>query len=56
MHSPNYFFALFGEPNPPEKDRVESGSYHPHPKAAPFPTKPRNVSSIVRQLKPEFSV
>jgi len=43
MSSPSYFFALFGDPNPPEKDMVESGLYHPHPDTAPFPTKPGDV-------------
>ena len=43
MFSPTYFFALFGDPNPPEKDTIESGLYHPHPDTAPFPTKPGDV-------------
>jgi len=29
MDSPRYFFAMFGEPNPLDKDTVESGLYHP---------------------------
>lgn len=40
MSSPGYFFAMFGDPRPPEKDRVESGIYHPNPQTAPFPTQP----------------
>ena len=43
MSSPKYFFAMFGNPKPPEKDTVESGIYHPDPKHAPFPTKPGDV-------------
>jgi len=43
MTPPNYFFALFGDPRPPEKDTVESGIYHPDPKFAPFPTKPGDI-------------
>jgi hypothetical protein len=43
MSSPKYFFAMFGDPKPPEKDTVESGIYHPDPKHAPFPTRPGDV-------------
>ena len=43
MSSPKYFFAMFGDPKPPAKDTIESGIYHPHPKRAPFPTKPGDV-------------
>ncbi len=29
MNSPNYFVAIFGDPQPPGKNAVESGEYHP---------------------------
>ncbi len=38
MNPPQYYFALFGEPHPPEHDSFESGTYHPDPRCAPFPT------------------
>lgn len=38
-----YFLAVFGDPKPPGKDTVESGTYHPNPEQAPFPTKPGDV-------------
>jgi hypothetical protein len=34
---PRYFIAVFGAPQPPQKDLVESGLYHPATKFAPFP-------------------
>ena len=37
MPSPRYFFAMFGDPHPPEHDTVESGIYHPDAAFAPFP-------------------
>lgn len=40
---PRYFFAMFGEPQPPFKDAVESGVYHPDPNTAPFPVTPGDV-------------
>jgi hypothetical protein len=40
MSSPRYFLAVFGDPQPPSKDTVESGIYHPHPKFAPFEPRP----------------
>ncbi len=43
MPSPRYFFAMFGDPKPPKKDRVESGIYHPNRKTAPFPTQPGDL-------------
>jgi len=43
MSSPKYFFTMFGDPTPPEKDTIESGIYHPDPKHAPFPTKPGDI-------------
>lgn len=43
MSSPKYFFAVFGDPNPPHKDTIESGIYHPDPKYAPFPTEQGDV-------------
>jgi len=43
VSSPKYFFAMFGDPRPPEKDTIESGIYHPDPKHAPFPTRPGDV-------------
>ena len=43
MPSPKYFFALFGEPDPPEKDFIESGVYHLHPNAAPSPAEPGDI-------------
>jgi len=42
MH-PQYFVAVFGDPQPPHKDVVESGVYHPNPKHAPFPIEPGDV-------------
>lgn len=39
MTSPKYFFAMFGDPRPPEKDSIESGIYHPDPSiSSQFPT------------------
>lgn len=38
MNSPKCFVAIFGDPQPPRKNRVESGEYHPDPQYAPFPT------------------
>jgi len=43
MQSPCHYVALFGDPNPPQKDAVESGIYHPHPSTAPFRTNPGDV-------------
>ena len=40
MQSAQYFFAMFGDPNPPEKDEVESGAYHPNQNTAPYSTQP----------------
>lgn len=28
MEKPTYYVVVFGNPNPPDKDRVESGRYH----------------------------
>ena len=28
MKNPTYYVAIFGKPDPPEKDNVESGRYH----------------------------
>ena len=43
MTPPKYFFAMLGDPEPPGKDTIESGIYHPDPNHAPFPTKPGDV-------------
>ncbi|MBI3662390.1 MAG: hypothetical protein HY234_04995 [Acidobacteria bacterium] len=43
MNPPKYFVAVFGDPNPPNKDTVESGVYHPDPDCVPFPTRPGDV-------------
>jgi hypothetical protein len=43
MDSPQYFFAMFGEPIPPAKDTIESGVYHPDSKLAPFPVRPGDI-------------
>ncbi len=43
MNAPHYFFAIFGEPAPPKKDRIESGVYHPDPRRAPFGAKPGDL-------------
>ncbi len=43
MTTPKYYYAVFGEPNPPEKDEVESGIYHPDPHQAPFLVKPGDL-------------
>lgn len=40
MNAPKYYLAVFGDPRPPDKDTIQSGVYHPHPKFAPFPTEP----------------
>lgn len=36
--APRYFVSVFGNPEPPEKDKIESGIYHPDSKYSPFPT------------------
>jgi hypothetical protein len=36
MKTPKYHIAVFGDPNPPDKDEVESGIYHPDMKFSPF--------------------
>jgi len=41
MHEPKYHIAVFGEPNPPEKDTIESGIYHL--KSIPFGTDPGDL-------------
>ena len=43
MIAPKYFFAVLGNPEPPGKDTVESGIYHPDRRYAPFPTRPGDV-------------
>jgi len=43
MRSTKYFFAMFGDPRPPEKDTVESGVYHPDASRAPFPPEPGDI-------------
>jgi len=43
MVSPKYFVAVFGKPDPPEKDTVESGVHHPNPGSSPFPTQPGDI-------------
>jgi hypothetical protein len=43
MDAPRYFVAIFGDPQPPHKDVVESGVYHPQAKYAPFPSAPGDV-------------
>jgi hypothetical protein len=40
MKAPKYYLSVFGNPNPPDKDTIESGIYHPNLKFAPFPTEP----------------
>jgi hypothetical protein len=40
---PRYFVAVFGDPQPPHKDVVESGVYYPNAKYAPFPVEPGDV-------------
>lgn len=42
MSGPQYFVAVFGDPQP-GKDAVESGIYTPDSKYAPFPVKPGDV-------------
>lgn len=39
MNAPHYFYAMFEKPNPPRKDMVELGVYHPDPSSAPFGAK-----------------
>lgn len=34
--NPKYFLSVLGAPQPPEKDLVESGVYHPEPKYTLF--------------------
>ncbi|MCI0561663.1 MAG: hypothetical protein MN733_24505 [Nitrososphaera sp.] len=43
MAGPRYFFAMFGEPDPPDKDTIESGVYHPDARLAPFPVMPGDI-------------
>jgi hypothetical protein len=43
MNPPRYFFAVFGDPKPPNKDTIESGIYHPDPNYAPFPPDPGDM-------------
>jgi len=40
MNTPKYYLSVFGDPNPPDKDTIESGIYHPSSQFAPFPTEP----------------
>jgi hypothetical protein len=40
---PRYFVAVFGDPQPPNKDLVESGIYHPNSQYAPFPVAPGDI-------------
>ncbi len=43
MSDRRYYFAVFGDPHPPNKDLVESGIYHPDPSRAPFDARPGDV-------------
>lgn len=43
LNQPKYFLSVFGNPAPPEKDKIESGTYHPDPKYAPFPARVGDV-------------
>jgi hypothetical protein len=43
MNSPKCFVAVFGDPQPPRKNRVESGEYRPDPRYAPFQTEPGHL-------------
>jgi hypothetical protein len=43
LTQPRYFEAVFGDPQPPHKDVVESGAYHPNAEDAPFPVAPGDV-------------
>jgi hypothetical protein len=43
MNQPRYFFSVFGDPSPPDKDTIESGVYHPDPNYAPFPPNPGDI-------------
>ncbi|MBI4463417.1 MAG: hypothetical protein HY647_01825 [Acidobacteria bacterium] len=43
MTQPKYFLAVLGNPEPPGKDTIESGLYHPDQKYAPFPVHPGDV-------------
>lgn len=43
MADPRYFFAMFGQPIPPDKDTIESGVYHPDSRLAPFPVRPGDM-------------
>lgn len=43
MSKPRYFISVFGKPDPPDKDLIESGIYHPEPKYAPFSPDPGDI-------------
>ena len=43
MNDPSYYVAVFGEPEPPGKDKVDSGIHHPDENRSPFPTKPGDI-------------
>ncbi len=43
MNGPKYFVAVFGDPQQPNKSLVDSGTYDPDPRYAPFPTNPGDV-------------
>ena len=43
MTPPTYFVAVLGDPQPPGKDTVQSGIYHPDRRYAPFPTQSGDV-------------
>jgi hypothetical protein len=40
MKAPKYYLSVFGNPEPPNKDTIESGLYHPDLRFGPFPTEP----------------
>lgn len=43
-NNPRYFLAVLGNQKPPEKDKIESGIYHPSSKYSPFQT---NVGDVL---------
>lgn len=43
MEKPKYYVAVFGDPNPPYKDTVESGKYHLGIRGTEIPTDPGDI-------------
>ena len=43
MERPKYYFAMFGDPDPPKKDKVESGTYHLGIRGTDIPGEPGDI-------------